>query len=1363
MSLFRSSRVGAFAATLLAVCALASTATADVLAPFQETPVITGLTNPTAVRFAPDGRIFVSEQSGLLKVYNGLGDTTPDIAADLRNEVMNNWDRGFLGLAIDPQFPAPGHDYVYVLYTVDAPPGQNPPVWNDACADQLTNGCVTRGRLSRLEIGPNNAQIGPEQILVDNRWCFQFVTHSVGDLHFGPEGALYVSAGEGANYNFTDYGQAGNPCNDPLNEGGALRSQDILTPADPQSWDGTLLRLDVSGPTPVPWPTNPRVGVGSTDDDAIIAHGLRNPYRFTIHPPTGPQAGEIWVGDVGEAGWEEINRIPSPTGPFLNFGWPCYEGGSGVSLPHGSFVNAGLPLCDGLYNGTIASNVTPSYWGYNHNDKVVPGEVCGTNGGSITGVAFYGTGTYPPEYQNALFFEDYTRRCIWAMLPDTPGGIPNPNNRRSIVWNSVSGSVDIEVGPGGDLYYAEYSSGQITRLQYFSTNHPPVAALQATPSSGSTPLAVAFDASGSTDADPGETLAYAWDLDGDGQFDDAPDADPRFAHATYTHAGPVIVSVRVTDSHGASSSASQTVTVANSPPTATILTPPGNLLWRVGDEIFFSGRGDDPDEGQLPAANLTWQTIIHHCTAAFECHTHNVQSYPGVDHGSFLAPDHGYPSYLEIQLTARDSGVGSWLDTSWTTRRSILFNNSTQLTNLVGFPVLIKLDASNIDYSKTQNAGQDLRFTDPDGSLLPHQIESWDETGTSYVWVRVPQIDAGSSSDFIYMYYGNPTAPDGQNPSAVWDSTYAAVYHMGSTPSDSTAHANDGSNHGTTLVPGQIGSARLFNGATWIDVASSPSLAIDSTLTLETWVKIANPALNEPSRILDKKFNFTDAEGYDLEYQSQQNYVTVLGSGGDWGRADVVDLDTQWHWLSATISGITARVYVDGVDRTTDSQVSPVIGGPLPLNIGRNPNGGYFQGAIDELRISNVARSPDWMRAQYLSMSGAFTTIGPEQGSGVLTATTSVNIYPETKNLSFATNPTGLQLTVGSDTKTTPFTETVITNSTNSLSVQSPQQLGGVDQLFASWSDGGAQSHEIVATPSFPGVTATFVSALCGNGVLDAGEECDDHNTANGDCCSALCHFEATGSTCNDGNACTTGDSCSAGTCSGGTAVVCNDSNACTADTCSPATGCVYDPAPLNGTSCSDGNACTLADTCNAGTCAGGGTVVCNDSNGCTLDTCNPASGCVFNPAPLDGTTCNDSQICTIGDVCSAGVCAGSPAPDGDVDGRCNANDNCPYVANPGQQDSGGITLLIPDGIGDACQCGDLTGEGVVDEGDVLAYRNHLADPTGLPLVGAAAAKCSVVGGDPAECNLLDVVITRRALLGAGPGIAQVCIAALPH
>ncbi|HTO68372.1 MAG TPA: DUF2341 domain-containing protein [Myxococcota bacterium] len=1350
--------VGAFCALLLSL-----SARADVLAPFQETPVFTGLTNPTAVRFAPDGRIFVAEQSGLLKVFNGLSDATPDVAADLRNEVMNNWDRGFLGLAIDPQFPAPGHDYVYVMYTVDAPPGQTPPVWNDQCADQLGNGCPTRGRLSRLEIGPNNQMIGPEQILIDNKWCFQFVTHSIGDLHFGPEGALYLSAGEGANYVVTDYGQIGNPCNDPVNEGGSLRSQRILDPQPGFWWDGTIMRLDVSGPLPVPWPGNPTAGGVTPDDDAILAHGFRNPYRFTIAPPGISLAGEVWVGDVGEALWEEINRVgnPNSTGfPLLNFGWPCWEGGSGVSLVHQNFQQANLPLCNGLYNGTIASNVTPSYWAYNHNNQVIPGEGCGTGGGSITGMAFYVNGTYPAEYQGALFFQDYTRKCLWAMMPDTPGGPPNPTKIRAINWNEPSGSVDVEVGPGGDLYYAAYTGGQIIRLQYFSTNHPPVANLVATPSAGAAPLTVNFDASGSTDADPGDTLTYSWDLDGDGVYGDAAGPDPRFATFTYTKPGPVPVSVQVTDSHGATSTATQVVTVANQPPIATIVTPQSNLTWRVGDAINFTGTGVDPEDGTLSPSSFAWHAILHHCWTIDNCHIHNVGDFEGVDHGTLIAPDHPYPSYLELDFTVTDNGIAGWYNSAWSSRRTLSFNNATQATDLIGFPVLVKLDSTVIDYTRLQSGGQDLRFVDEDGTLLPHEIETWDPSGTSLIWVRVPKIDAGSTTDFIYMYYGNSSAPDGQNPTGVWDSTYAAVYHLGTTTNDSTANANNGVNQGTVVVPGQIGSARNFDGTTWIDVPDSPSLEMSSTLTLEAWVQTADPNRNDADRILDKKFNFDDPQGYDLEYQPGENYVTVLGSGGDWGRADAVNLDSNWHWLSATISGILDRVYVDGSDLTTDGQVSALLPGNQMLEIGRNPHGGFWFGGIDELRISNVARSGDWMHAQYLSMTGNFITVGAEQGSGALSNTAVVNLMPETRSLDLATVPTGLQVTLSDyGTFTAPHSQQVIVNASTSISVASPQG----NQLFSAWSDGGALSHEIIATPSLPTLTATFVSQTCGNGVLDPGEDCDDGNTADGDCCSSTCHFEANGSTCSDGNACTTGETCNAGTCGGGTAVTCNDGNQCTQDTCNPSTGCAYNPTPLNGTSCNDGNACTVGETCNAGTCGGGGPVVCNDSNACTADSCNPASGCVFDPAPLNGQSCSDGNVCTLNDTCSNGTCGGTPAPDADSDGTCNVADNCPYVPNSNQADDGGIDSAIPDGIGDVCQCGDLTGEGIVDDGDVAAYRAYLANPIGAPLTGAAALKCSVIGADPAVCNIQDVAVLRRALLGLSPGIGQVCSAALPH
>src|SRR2546430_13703809 len=96
---------------------------------FQETAVFSGLTQPTAFKFAPDGRVFVAEKSGLIKVFDSLSDPTPTVFADLRTNVYNFWDRGLLGLALDPNFPT--NPYVYVLYAYDHQLGSSsaPPYW----------------------------------------------------------------------------------------------------------------------------------------------------------------------------------------------------------------------------------------------------------------------------------------------------------------------------------------------------------------------------------------------------------------------------------------------------------------------------------------------------------------------------------------------------------------------------------------------------------------------------------------------------------------------------------------------------------------------------------------------------------------------------------------------------------------------------------------------------------------------------------------------------------------------------------------------------------------------------------------------------------------------------------------------------------------------------------------------------------------------------------------------------------------------------------------------------------------------------------------------------------------------------------
>ena len=169
---------------------MASAALAGTLpAGFTETTVWSGLGNPTVIRFAPDGRVFVASKSGIINVFDNLNDTTPTQFADLRTRVHDFWDRGLLGLALDPQFTT-GRPYVYVLYAYDkAPNSTQQPRWGDGCPTPpgaTADGCVITGRLSRLNAA------GAETVLIED-FCQQYPSHSVGSIDFGPDGMLYVS------------------------------------------------------------------------------------------------------------------------------------------------------------------------------------------------------------------------------------------------------------------------------------------------------------------------------------------------------------------------------------------------------------------------------------------------------------------------------------------------------------------------------------------------------------------------------------------------------------------------------------------------------------------------------------------------------------------------------------------------------------------------------------------------------------------------------------------------------------------------------------------------------------------------------------------------------------------------------------------------------------------------------------------------------------------------------------------------------------------------------------------------------------------------------------------------------------------
>ena len=635
---------------------------------FQRVSVISGRDQPTAVRFAPNGHVFIAEKSGLLWVYDSVDDSTGTLVIDMRAQTYNFWDRGFLGLAVSPGYPADGR--LYVLYAHDAFANGNGPRWGRGGDDPSTSdpcpsppgatdgGCVVYGRLSRIDVNTSTMQ-GSETPLIEGNWCQQYPSHSVGDLVFGEDGYLYVSAGEGASFTFGDWGQRGdpvNPCDDPPDgiggpntgaaaEGGALRAQDILSPGDPTAFGGAILRIDVSAGVPDVPPDNPLVGNGQADDDYVIAIGLRNPFRISTRPGTE----EIWITDVGWSRWEEINRIPSPLAPVEDFGWPCYEGDNDGSAKLGAY--ASQDLCKTLYDDTPTGiRVLAPHYAYPHGSQVVAGEGCSLGDSSVTGLAFNTGSRYPPEYAGALFFADSSRRCVWTMFA-AGDGVPDSSRIESLVIDSGR-AVDLQIGPDGYLYYLDFNAGRVFRLEHLSSfNSPPTAVLLANPTDGPAPLTVQFDASGSSDPEDGTNLTYGWDLNGDGAFGDSSELSPQW---TYAEPGTTTVELRVTDRDGAAETVQTVITAGNTPPQPTLLMPSPSKTWTVGEIVAFSGQATDLQDGSLPASQFTWDLLLHHCFASDDCHTHEVTSFEGVDSGSFEAPDHEFPSFLELRLTVED-------------------------------------------------------------------------------------------------------------------------------------------------------------------------------------------------------------------------------------------------------------------------------------------------------------------------------------------------------------------------------------------------------------------------------------------------------------------------------------------------------------------------------------------------------------------------------------------------------------------------------------------------------------------------------------------------------------------------------------
>jgi uncharacterized repeat protein (TIGR01451 family) len=365
------------------------------------------------------------------------------------------------------------------------------------------------------------------------------------------------------------------------------------------------------------------------------------------------------------------------------------------------------------------------------------------------------------------------------------------------------------------------------------------------------------------------------------------------------------------------------------------------------------------------------------------------------------------PDGYSFQAVAPSTGRVQF-DDAWTRRAKLTFSNTEQTEDLLGFPVLVVLDSTRIDYTACQSSGQDIRFVDSDDvTVLSHEIEHWDASGTSYVWVKVPQIDGRSNADFIWMYYGNPDASDGQAPADVWTSGYRMVYHLNedAAPSGGTIHDStsrfDAINRGTSSAAGYIAGAQAFDGANqWIDLGTDLAVINHVTATtLSAWV-MPHSTRQDGDIIAVSRYNNGNPTGNSRASLVQtganlQVYARSTNDESDWNHIPTTSAplsEVDWYHVVAVIDyqHDDVTIYVDGVQQPVQGPVAFVNEATPDTNsengaLGSNDDGlsSYFNGLIDEVRVAAGARSGDWVAAQYLGTRDAFIGFGREEDVGL--------------------------------------------------------------------------------------------------------------------------------------------------------------------------------------------------------------------------------------------------------------------------------------------------------------------------------------------------------------------------------------------
>lgn len=620
---------------------------------FSQVLVANTISSPTVMAFAPDGRLFVAQQTGALRVIkNGVLLTKPFITLT----VNSSGERGLLGIAFDPAFPT--NHFIYLYYTLSS---------------------AANNRISRFTASGDTVVPGSEVVVLNLDPLSTATNHNGGTIHFGPDGKLYVGVGENAN---------------------SANSQNKDT------YLGKILRINSDGSVPAGNPFT----TGTAQKMRLWEYGMRNPYTLTFQPTTG----KLFVNDVGQNTWEEINNC---TTGGLNYGWPAAEG-------HSSDTNYTNPV-----------------YTYMHGSG--SGQGCAITGGTFFNPA---STNYPASYIGKYFYLDYCGNWIDYINP--------ADSTRTSFATSIAGSpVAMETGPDGNLYFLSRDNSAVYKV-VFNAGTAPVITNQPQSQSISQGNPVTFSVT-ATGTNP---LAYQWRKN-TVNISGATNSSYTIPAVVPADAGNY--SVVVTNSAGSATSnnAVLTVTAPNQLPTATISSPAAGATYAGGSVINYSGSGSDPEDGAMPASGFQWFVEFHHDT-----HLHPGPTLTqGVASGSFTIPNSGETSanvFYRLYLVVTDAQGAK--DSSYT---DILPRTSTITLKTTYYGLYITLDGqpflAPITVTSVEGILRTIGCTTSQtvNNAAVYNFDHWTQGGTQTQTFATPVNDVTYTAYFLPQYRAadNPT------------------------------------------------------------------------------------------------------------------------------------------------------------------------------------------------------------------------------------------------------------------------------------------------------------------------------------------------------------------------------------------------------------------------------------------------------------------------------------------------------------------------------------------------------------------------------------------------------------------------------